>query len=418
MAEPDGNGNGDGDGRDDRPASGVYPLGAAEQHELTETALSHMDAMKQYVELQSDQALHPPTQCPASGLFGSLRIGSRKSKMALIQASSVAAALFKVHHGFSFPISTHAVQGDVDKTTPFLQFAAKPGKSSADVSKSLWTKEIEERLLAGDIDIIVHSLKDVPTALPEGCAIGVFPHRNDPTDALVVKTGLPYRSLEDLPSGSVVGTSSVRRTAQLKHFCPHLLVQECRGNVDSRIAKLDASDSPYTAIVVATSGLERLNLEHRITARLSAPTFLHAVGQGSLGIEIRSNDTKTLELIKPIDHWPTRVRCLAERSLLRYLQGGCSAPIAVLSSLHSGSVDSSVTTDGQAGVLHLIGTLLHPQGGVEIRAHHSGLVKTDVDAEAVGIIVAKRILELGGGALLALVKTPEGLPAPSTTSST
>lgn len=155
---------------------------------------------------------------------------------------------------------------------------------------------------------------------------------------------------------------------------------------------------------MATAGIERLNIEHRITTRLSAPMYLHAVGQGALGVEIRSSDQKTMDIIKPIDHWPTRVRCLAERSLLRRLQGGCSAPIGVHSLFNS-----------EAGSLYLVGTLLHPQGGVEIRAQHSGLVGSDDDAEAVGIVVADRILELGGGAILALVKDPQGLPAPSNT---
>jgi len=136
--------------------------------------------------------------------------------------------------------------------------------------------------------------------------------------------------------------------------------------------------------------------------------YLHAVGQGSLGIEIRSKDEKTLELVKPLDHWPTRVRSLAERSLLRYLQGGCSAPIAVQSTFSSAS--TGYTGEGEADVLHLTGSLLHPAGGVEIRAHSSGVVKSDADAEAVGIAVAEQILELGGGALLALVKEPQGLP--------
>jgi hydroxymethylbilane synthase len=411
------------DNEDDTPAPSVYPISQTEQQDLVETALSHIDAMIQHVTTHSNQPIEPPQECPASSLFVRLRIGSRNSKLALIQASSVAAALFKVHHHYTFPISTHKVQGDVDKKSPFLKLAAMY-KDTPDAAKSLWTMEIEERLLAGDIDMIVHSLKDVPTVLPGGCALGVFPHRQDPTDAFVVRTDSSYRTLDELPMGSVVGTSSVRRTAQLRHFYPHINVQECRGNVsvsppfkiptfqtdtnisDSRLAKLDAPDSPYTAIVIATAGLVRLNLEHRITARLSSPEFLHAVGQGALGIEIRSTDEKTRELIKPLDHWPTRCRCLAERSLLRYLQGGCSAPIGVQSSFHNGtSVGSPVNHSLNKGdVLCLTGALLHPHGGVEIRARNSSLVRSDADAEALGVVVAKRILELGGGALLALLK--------------
>ncbi len=148
----------------------------------------------------------------------------------------------------------------------------------------------------------------------------------------------------------------------------------------------------------------RLQLEDRITAHLSSPVFLHTVGQGALGIEIRTTDEKTRELIKPLDHWPTRCRCLAERSLLRYLQGVWSS---FQSSTSAGSTaDHSLNKDG---VLCLTGALLHPHGGVEIRAQNSSLVRSDADADALGVVVAKRILELGGGALLDLLKDPQVL---------
>ncbi len=166
-------------------------------------------------------------------------------------------------------------------------------------------------------------------------------------------------------------------------------------------------DSPYTAIVIATAGLVRLNLEHRITARLSSPEFLHAVGQGALGIEIRPMDEK------PLDHWPTRCRCLAERSLLRYLQGGCSAAIGVQSSFKSCALAGTRADDSlkEDGILCLNGALLHPRGGIEIRAQNPYLLRSgmDADAEALGVVVAKQILELGGGALLALLKDPQDL---------
>ncbi|RFU29463.1 hypothetical protein B7463_g6861, partial [Scytalidium lignicola] len=412
---------------DHAPRASVDPVAQMRQedHDVVETTLSHIDAIMQHVSTHPNQPLQPPKECPATSLFDCLRIGSRNSKLALIQASSVAAALFKVHSHYTFPISTHKVQGDADKQSPFLKLAAMY-KDTPDAAKSLWTVEIEERLLAGEIGVIVHSLKDVPTVLPGGCTLGVFPHRQDPTDAFVVRADCPYRTLEQLPRGSVVGTSSVRRTAQLKHFYPHLNIKECRGiclyqipisqtdvNIsDSRLAKLDAPNSPYTAIVIATAGLVRLNLEHRITTRLCGPEFLHAVGQGALGIEICSTDEKTRELIKPLDHRPTRFRCLAERSLLRYLQGGCSAPIGVQSSFQSDTSTASIIDPSldEGGVLCLTGAVLHPHGGIEIRAHSSSSVASDVDAEALGVVVAKRILELGGDALLALVKDPQILP--------
>ncbi|EED11431.1 porphobilinogen deaminase, putative [Talaromyces stipitatus ATCC 10500] len=394
---------------DDAPAATVYPLGDEEQKSLTKAALSHINSMVHHINDHPDQPFRPPPECPASDVFKAVRVGSRNSKMALIQTSSVAAALYKAHHGFfTFPVSTHSVQGDRDKTSAFRDLAKAHGnkQTAADTAKSLWTLEIEARLLAGDIDLIVHSLKDVPTTLPDGCEIGAFPHRNDPTDALLVKAGLPYKSLEELPAGSVVGTCSVRRTAQLRHYCPHLIIQECRGNVDTRVAKLDANDSPYTAIVVAAAGIVRLNLEHRITQRLSGPAYTYAVGQGALGIEIRKEDQKARELVACIDHWPTRVRCLAERALLRFLQGGCSAPIGV----HSAFVrtpakgEPNVNDNHYEGTLYLTGTLLHPDGGMEIRAHEKGQVKCTADSETIGKSVGKKILDLGGAQILDIFK--------------
>lgn len=161
---------------------------------------------------------------------GQLRIGTRNSKLALVQANGIAADLSKLHPAHDFVVSTHKVQGDADKNSPFLKLAAMY-KDTPNATKSLWTMEIEERLLANDLDIIVNCLKDMPTVLPENCMIGVFPERPDPTDALVVRSNSSYRTLDDLPVGSVVGTSSVRRRAQLAHYYPGLIVKECRGNV-------------------------------------------------------------------------------------------------------------------------------------------------------------------------------------------
>lgn len=189
-----------------------------------------MDPAKDTTGIQYGITNNNKDDPPASSDSPSLRIGSRNSKLALIQASSIAATLSKTHPNHTFPISTYKVQGDADKTSPFLKLAAMY-KDTPNEGKSLWTMEIEERLLRGDIDIIVNCLKDTPTILPKGCALSVFPQREDPTDAFVVGNGSLYRTLNDLPVGSVVGTSSVRRTAQLKHFYPHLKVQECRGNV-------------------------------------------------------------------------------------------------------------------------------------------------------------------------------------------
>lgn len=158
-----------------------------------------------------------------------IKIGSRSSKLALVQADTASSLLSKAHPDLSFPITTVMVRGDSDKTTPFLQFAQKTG--GTDAAKNLWTEEMEIALCAGELDILVHSLKDMPMLLPDGCSLGSIVQREDPRDALLVKPGLPYKSLDDLPAGSIVGSSSTRRKALLKQKYPHLIAQECRGNM-------------------------------------------------------------------------------------------------------------------------------------------------------------------------------------------
>lgn len=255
------------------------------------------------------------------------RIGTRKSQLARIQTELIATALQYLYPDHTFPVQPMSTAGDLNKVTPLYQFDAK----------ALWTRELEVALLEGEIDMIVHSLKDMPTTLPEGCALGAITEREDPRDAVVMKAGLNYKGLEELPEGSVVGTSSVRRIAQLRRAYPHLHYADVRGNVDTRLKKLDHSTDPnYSAIILAEAGLARMELNHRSTCLLSSPILLHAVGQGSLGIEIRAGDEKTRELLRPLNHRESRLRCLAERSLMRALEGGCSVPIGVETALETG----------------------------------------------------------------------------------
>jgi hydroxymethylbilane synthase len=176
------------------------------------------------------QTIDPPTgSVPEKTHF---KIGTRSSKLALVQANYCLDLLSKAFPELSFETSTTMVQGDTDKNASFQQLSQRIAvEKSADAAKSLWTKEIEDRLTAGEVDVIVHSLKDMPTMLPEGCILGAIPEREDPTDALVMKSGSPYKTLDELPVGSVVGTSSIRRTAMLKHIYPHLTTMECRGNM-------------------------------------------------------------------------------------------------------------------------------------------------------------------------------------------
>ncbi|KAK5998046.1 Porphobilinogen deaminase [Cladobotryum mycophilum] len=320
-----------------------------------------------------------------------LNIGTRNSQLALVQAERVSHALTGVHPGVKFPWHTVVVRGDVDKTSPFLKFAGP-----SDAAKNIWTEEMEAKLCAGELDLLVNCLKDMPTRLPEGCFLGAIVHRQDPTDALVVRSNLQqFKDLSELPSGSVIGTSSTRRKALLKYRYPHLVVQECRGNLDTRLKKLDAPDSPYAAIIVATAGLVRIKMDHRITKRLPASEFPYAVGQGALGIEIRANDAKTLEIVRKIEERPTRWVCLAERSLLRTIQGGCSSPVAVRCEVEgqSGSELSSFR-------LRLEGHVIHPYGTTQISASAVAEVNSDTDAEALGAEVAGLLLKDGADDLL------------------
>lgn len=192
----------------------------------------------------------------------------------------------------------------------------------------------------------------MPTQLPSSLSIGCIFPREDARDALVVKPGLPYASLASLPSGAVIGTSSVRRSAQLKRLYPHLSFADVRGNVGTRLAKLDAPDGQYTALILAAAGLLRLGMQDRITAYLSKSSggIMHAVGQGALGIEIRSDDKATHELLSKVGDELTTLACLAERSLMRTLEGGCSVPIGVETEWLTKKVSLSTTVGSGVGV--------------------------------------------------------------------
>jgi hydroxymethylbilane synthase len=194
--------------------------------------------------------------------------------------------------------------------------------------KGVFTKELEEALLAEEIDLAVHSLKDLPTTLPDNLAISAITEREDARDALILREGVAAanNSLRGLPQGAIVGTSSLRRQAQLKHLRPDVSIKDLRGNVDTRLRKLD--EGGYDAIILASAGLRRLGFERRINASINHAEMLPAVGQGALGIETRANDPRTAALVSLLEHPPTRAACTAERALLFALGGGCQVPIA------------------------------------------------------------------------------------------
>lgn len=198
--------------------------------------------------------------------------------------------------------------------------------------KALFTHALEVALEEGRVDFVVHSLKDLPTALPDGMALGAIMEREDPRDAVVMSKRLSNESLETLKKGSVIGTSSRRRSAQLSRNMPHLKVKDIRGNLNTRLKKLDADDGEYSAILLAVAGMNRMKWNDRISEVIDT---LYAVGQGALGIECRENDWKILELLEPLCDVETTLRCVCERSFLKTLNGGCSAPIGVSTKLEN-----------------------------------------------------------------------------------
>ncbi len=301
-----------------------------------------------------------------------VRIASRKSELALVQTHWVMGQLQEHHPGLTLELNTLSTQGDI-----ILDVAlAKIG------DKGLFTKELEVGLLNGSSDLAVHSLKDLPTRLPEGLMLGAITRREDPLDALVVHEKFRDYQLATLPEGTVIGTSSLRRLAQLRHAFPHLQFKDVRGNLNTRLAKLDNGD--YDGLILAVAGLKRLGKGERIHQVLDSSISLYAVGQGSLGIECRQGDERILGLIQPLADAEATARCLAERALLRALEGGCQVPIGVHSQV-------------QGDELHLTGMVAQLDGQRLIRDSQVGSL---ADAEALGVALAEKLKQQGADEIL------------------
>jgi hydroxymethylbilane synthase len=301
-----------------------------------------------------------------------LRIASRRSQLAMVQTHWVRDALLSAHPELEIRIEAMATQGD-----KILDVAlAKIG------DKGLFTKELEAQMLVDRADIAVHSLKDLPTQLPEGLILGCVTEREDPADALVVHEKHRDKTLDTLPEGSVVGTSSLRRLAQLRHHFPHLTFKDVRGNVITRLAKLDGGE--FDCLILAAAGLTRLGLAARIHQLIDPSISLHAVGQGALGIECRHGDQAVLDTIQVLQHLPTARRCLAERAFLRALEGGCQVPIGVNSRL-------------EGDTLVLTGMVASLDGQRLIRDEARGDQK---DPESTGVALAEALRRQGATAIL------------------
>ncbi len=302
-----------------------------------------------------------------------LVIGSRGSKLALWQAEQAKAWLFELHPEIDVRIEIIKTTGDV-KTDPLSVIGGK----------GVFTKELEDALLDGRIDLAVHSLKDLPTLLPDGLAISAICKREDPRDALVVRDELKARagSILNLPEKAVVGTSSQRRVAQLKSLRSDVVVKDVRGNVDTRIRKLD--EGQYDVLILASAGLRRLELTDRINAAISVDEMLPAVGQGAIAIETRADDAFVLETTGELNHRETRLACLAERAFLRSLGGGCQFPIAA----------HAIIEEEQ---LKLDGLVAAPDGARILRDQLSGPAD---NADEIGSSLAAQLIEKGAHSLL------------------
>jgi hydroxymethylbilane synthase len=298
-----------------------------------------------------------------------VRIATRKSALALWQANFVKAELEAAHPGLQVELVPMSTQGDKILDTPLAKIGGK----------GLFVKELETAMLEGRADIAVHSMKDVPVDFPEGLMLHTICKREDPRDAFVSNT---YQQLADLPQGAVVGTSSLRRQCQIKAMRPDLQIKDLRGNVNTRLAKLDAGE--FDAIILASAGLIRLGFEARIASFLDVGTSLPANGQGAVGIECRSDDLVVQQLLAPLEHKETRICVLAERAMNRKLQGGCQVPIGAFAVL-------------QQNELWLRGLVGQLDGSEILRSEIKGEA---TQAEQLGTQLAEQLLALGADRIL------------------
>ncbi|MDW6018385.1 hydroxymethylbilane synthase [Vibrio plantisponsor] len=298
-----------------------------------------------------------------------IRIATRQSPLALWQAHYVKDALQAAHPGLEVELVTMVTKGDIILDTPL----AKVG------GKGLFVKELEVAMLEGRADLAVHSMKDVPVEFPEGLGLVTICEREDPRDAFVSNT---YASIDELPQGAVIGTCSLRRQCQLKEARPDLIIKELRGNVGTRLGKLDAGE--YDAIILAAAGLKRLELEERIRSFIEPEQSLPAVGQGAVGIECRLDDERLLKLLAPLNHVDTADRVKCERAMNLTLEGGCQVPIG-----------SYALLDGDE--LWLRALVGEPDGTTIVRGEIRGARQ---DAESLGIELAHQLLDQGAKEIL------------------
>lgn len=303
-----------------------------------------------------------------------LRIATRKSPLALWQAEHVAARLKELHEGLVVELVPMVTQGDKILDSPLSKVGGK----------GLFVKELETGMLEGRADIAVHSMKDVPADFPQGLGLAVILQREDPMDAFVSNQ---YQHIKDLPQGAILGTSSLRRQCQIAHWRSDIQIKMLRGNVNTRLAKLDAGD--YDAIILAAAGLKRLEMHERIRHPIDITLSLPAAGQGAIGIECRLDDKVTLELIQPLNNEVTSSRVTAERALSARMMGGCQVPIAAYAEIENDE-------------LYLRGLVGQPDGSKMVTGEIKGLVS---DAKTLGQTLADDLLDRGAREILEQLTT-------------
>lgn len=298
-----------------------------------------------------------------------LKIGTRGSSLAVTQSEWIKNQIESRHPDISVELIRIKTKGDKIIDSPLSKIGGK----------GLFVKELEDALLRKDVDLAVHSIKDVPAELPAGLCLPVFPEREDPRDAFISR-GCP--SVDDLPKGASIGTGSLRRSSQLLNIRPDLTIVPLRGNVDTRLKKLESDD--MQAIILAAAGLNRLGLSHRITQLLSADVLLPAIGQGALGLEVREDDDRILKTLKFLNHRPTEVVVRAERAFLKRLEGGCQVPIAGFGTLED-------------GIITLKGMVAELDGSLMIKDELKG---QEDQPEDLGFALAEKLLGSGADKIL------------------
>lgn len=298
-----------------------------------------------------------------------LKIATRKSALALWQAEFVKARLEHFHSDLTVELVPMVTKGDIILDSPLSKVGGK----------GLFVKELEVAMLEGRADIAVHSMKDVPVEFPEGLGLEIVCEREDPRDAFVSNT---INSLAELPQGAIVGTSSLRRQCQIKALRPDLDIRDLRGNVNTRLAKLD--DGQYDAIILAAAGLIRLEMPERIQEFIEPEVMLPANGQGAVGIECRTDDERVKALLAPLEHNETRIRVLAERSMNRALEGGCQVPIG----------SYAIIENNEVYLRGLVGAI----DGSKIL--HNEIRGTLTNGDAMGTMLAEKLLKDGADVIL------------------